>query len=167
MKVEQMKYLEVLLDSELNFHANADCIWRELSKKVTFISRVRKNLSKYTKKLFYNSITALHLQFCSTLLYSVPSYKINRLQIIQNRALRTILQCNVKYSRFNVFKYIVSVFYFNLRIIGCLIISVKKLKNLAMYIHIILEIVKWLYTCWQVQNWSNQKFSFESGIVWI
>jgi len=74
MKVEQIKYLGVLLDAELNFHANADGIMRKLSKKVAFISRVGKNLSMYNKKLLYNSIAAPPLEFCSRLLYSVPSY---------------------------------------------------------------------------------------------
>lgn len=92
----QIKYLGVILDSELNFHAHADYITRKFSKKVNFIARVGKHLSFYTKKLLYNSIAEPHLQFCATLLYSLPAYKIEQLQIIQNRAMRTIL----KYDRY-------------------------------------------------------------------
>lgn len=89
-----IKYLGVIFDSNLNFHAHADYIMRKFSKKVHFIARIGKHLSLSTKLLLYNSIAAPHLEFCSTLLYNLPNFKAEQLQIIQNRAMRTILKCN-------------------------------------------------------------------------
>ncbi|CAH0561053.1 unnamed protein product [Brassicogethes aeneus] len=40
MPVNQIKYLGVIFDNELNFHAHADYILRKFSKKVNFISRI-------------------------------------------------------------------------------------------------------------------------------
>jgi len=90
----EVKYLEVLLDKCLNFQAHADYITRKFSKKVNFISRVGKHLSSYTKKMLYNSIAAPHIEFCATLLYGLSAYKIEQLQMIQNRAMRAILKFN-------------------------------------------------------------------------
>lgn len=91
---EEIKYLGIILDSNLNFQAHADYIMRKFSKKVGFITRIGKNLSMYTKLQLYNIIALPHLQFCSTLLYGLPQYKINQLEKIQNRAMRQILRCN-------------------------------------------------------------------------
>lgn len=91
---QNIKYLGVIFDPCLTFHAHADYTLRKYAKKVNFISRVGKNLSLYTKLLLYNSIASPHLQFCSTLLYGLPSFKVREFEIVQNRAMRTILKCN-------------------------------------------------------------------------
>lgn len=67
---------------------------RKFSKKVGFLTRVSKPLSLQTRLLLYNAIAVPHLQFCSTLLYNLPQYRINQLEKIQNRALRVILKCS-------------------------------------------------------------------------
>lgn len=90
----KVKHLGIILDSELSFRPHADYIMRKFSQRVGFVNRVGNNLSMYTKYLMYNCIAAPHLKFCSTLLYNLPNYKISELQVIQNRALRTILKCN-------------------------------------------------------------------------
>lgn len=93
--VDQIKYLGVIFDSSLTFQPHAEYIMRKFSKKINFISRAGKNLSVHTKLLLYNSIAAPHLEFCSTILYNLPHFLINKFQIIQNKALRTILNCNI------------------------------------------------------------------------
>ena len=65
-----------------------------MSKKVNFISRIGKYLSIGTKLLLYKCLVGPHLQFCSTILYGLPMYKMNEFQRIQNRAMRTILKVN-------------------------------------------------------------------------
>lgn len=89
-----IKYLGVILDANLNFCRHAEYITRKFSKKVSFISRIGDQLSMGTKLLLYNSIAAPHLSFCSTLLYGLPACKIDQIQIVQNRAMRTVLKCN-------------------------------------------------------------------------
>lgn len=91
---KEIKYLGVILDCNLNFHAHADYVMRKFSKKVGFLTRVSKPLSLQTRLLLYNAIAVPHLQFCSTLLYNLPQYRINQLEKIQNRALRVILKCS-------------------------------------------------------------------------
>ena len=91
---KQIKYLGVIFDHQLNFHAHADYILRKFSKKINFISRIGRHLTTHTKLLLYNSIAAPHLEFCSTILYNLPNYLIQKFQVVQNRALRSILKCN-------------------------------------------------------------------------
>jgi len=77
----EIKYLGVIFDQSLTFYAHADYI-------------TRSQLSTSTKLLLYSSIALPHLEFCSTLLYSLPAFKIDQIQIVQNRAMRCILKCN-------------------------------------------------------------------------
>ena len=91
---QQIKYLGVVFDPNLNFYNHADYIMRKFSKKVSFISRVGGNLTFYTRLLLYKSIAAPHLEFCATLLYNLPNFKIQQFQVLQNRAMRAILKCN-------------------------------------------------------------------------
>lgn len=94
MYEKQIKYLGVIFDSNLNFHTHADYVTRKFSKKISFIARIGNQLSLGTKLLLYNSIAAPHLEYCATLLYGLPAYKIDRIQIVHNRAMRTILKYN-------------------------------------------------------------------------
>lgn len=90
----KVKYLGVIFDPYLSFYEHCDYITRKFSKKVSFIARVGKQLSLGTRIMLYNSIAAPHLEFCSTLMYGLPAFKIDRMQIVQNRAMRAILRCN-------------------------------------------------------------------------
>lgn len=40
----------------------------------------------------YNSLAAPHLEYYSTLLYNLPDYIINKLQIIQNKTIEEMLE---------------------------------------------------------------------------
>lgn len=90
----EIKYLGVMLDPNLNFCFHADYIMRKFSKKIAFIYRVGKYLTPSTKFVLYNSIAAPHLEFCSTLLYNLLNYKIQEFQKIQYRGMRSILNCD-------------------------------------------------------------------------
>lgn len=91
---KEIKYLGVILDSELKFHAHAEYCMRKFSRKIGFIARVGKHLSMYTKRILYNSLAAPHLEFCSTLLFNMPNFIIDEFQRIQNKGMRIIIGCN-------------------------------------------------------------------------
>lgn len=91
---KQVKYLGVVFDSHLKFYDHSNYIMRKFSKKVNFIARIGNQLSLTTKLLLYNSIAVPHLEFCSTLLFDLPNFKTEQLQLVQNRAMRVILKCS-------------------------------------------------------------------------
>lgn len=124
----RIKYLGVMLDSELTFRPHADYIMRKFSQRVGFIYRVGRNLSMYTKYLMYNCLAAPYLKFCSALLYNLPNYKINEFQVIQNRALRTILKCN-RYTPVKLMLNVANVMSVKQGIIYDVYVFLYKLRN--------------------------------------
>lgn len=89
-----IKYLGVMFDDCLSFKDNGKYVMNKLSKKVYLLNRISKCLSMFTKILLYRSIVAPHLQYCSTILFGLPQVDIQRMQKIQNRAMRSIFGCN-------------------------------------------------------------------------
>lgn len=124
----QIKYLGVIFDSFLNFYAHSDYIMRKFSKKISFIARIGNQLSMGTKLLLYNSIAAPHLEFCSTLLFNLPNFKIEQLQIIQNRAMRTILKCN-RYTPIVTMLNVLNVLSVKQKITYSVLVFLFKIKN--------------------------------------
>lgn len=92
--VTEIKYLGVVLDPQLNFSKHIDFLSKKLGKKIGFFYRVSQYLSVYAKKLVYNSIIFPHFNYCFSLLISCTQDNINRLQILQNKAMRIVLGCN-------------------------------------------------------------------------
>lgn len=137
---KEIKYLGVIFDSNLTFHAHADYIMNKFSKKISFIYRIGKNLSLDTKHLLYNSIAAPHLEFCSTLLFNLPSVKTKRIQIIQNRAMRTILKCD-RYTPVQTM----------LNVLNILSVKQKVLFNVCVFIFKIEKKLVPEYVCERVQ----------------
>jgi hypothetical protein len=62
-----------------------------MAKKVGFLGRIQQKLTKTAKITIYNSIISPHLDFCSSNLFLSNEEDLNRLQVIQNRAMRIIL----------------------------------------------------------------------------
>lgn len=95
--VYQIKYLGVFLDPQLNFSSHIDFICKKIGKKIGFFYRISQNLSQWAKLLIYNTIIYPHFNYCCSLLLACNKAEINRLQLLQNKAMRIILKCN-KYT---------------------------------------------------------------------
>jgi hypothetical protein len=65
-----------------------------MAKKVGFLGRIQQKLTKTAKITIYNSIISPHLDYCSSILFLANEEYLNRMQIIQNRAMRIILRCH-------------------------------------------------------------------------
>ena len=63
-------------------------------KKMGFLSRLRYKLSLQTKKTIFKSIIKPHFDYCGSLLYFGNKTDINKLQVLQNKAMRTIFKCS-------------------------------------------------------------------------
>lgn len=93
-QVEEIKYLGVKLDSKLNFNSHLAYIASKISMKIAFLKRIRKNITVICAVNIYNTTIKPHFEFCSTILFMGNHGDINRLQVLQNKAMRTILKCN-------------------------------------------------------------------------
>lgn len=93
-RVNEIKYLGVILDQNLKFNSHADYVMKKMSQKTNFLYRVGSCLSMPTRILLYKSLIAPHIDFCTSLLLNVCKGKVQNLQKIQNKAMRNILKCN-------------------------------------------------------------------------
>lgn len=96
--VEQVKYLGVIIDEDLNFKQNCDYVTRKMAHKTSILRRVGKKLNMQQKIYVYKSIIEAHLNYCSTILFLSNETEIQRIQIIQNRCMRNILRVDRIYS---------------------------------------------------------------------
>lgn len=94
-KVSNIKYLGFIIDSEMKFNDHVEYMCKKIGKKIGFFKRVRKQLSLQTSINLYNVIIKPHFEFCSIILYSCCNKnQLDRLQKLQNKAMRSILKCS-------------------------------------------------------------------------
>lgn len=93
-RVENTKYLGVIIDSKLRFEDHCDYILKKIGKKISFLNRIGKDISGYTRCIVYKSIIAPHFEYCNTILAGMGETQLTKLQVAQNRAMRVILQCD-------------------------------------------------------------------------
>ena len=98
--VKEIKYLGVIIDDKLKFSSHINYVCKKIAKKIGVLKRVSWYLSIDSRKLVYNTIVLPHFNYCSTVLYLANQSDMDRLQKLQNRAMRVILRCNI-YTRVN------------------------------------------------------------------
>ena len=91
-QVHEMKYLGVIIDEKLNFKAYAAYVRKKMASKIDMLRRLRKKFDIDTALMFYNSLIAPHVDYCSSCLFLVPRAELLMIQRMQNRALRIILR---------------------------------------------------------------------------
>lgn len=91
-KVNEIKYLGIIIDKKLNFKSNLDYVLKKISKKTYFISRMRNKLTTDCKKLLYKSLVVPHIDYCSTILFMANNSEMDKLQKQQKKAMRSILK---------------------------------------------------------------------------
>lgn len=91
--VKSMKYLGVIIDDQLKFDENAKYVNKKVACKIFLFGRISKNLTFSARQKVYQSIILPHFQYCASLLYASNNTCIDKLQKLQNRALRIVLRC--------------------------------------------------------------------------
>jgi hypothetical protein len=65
-----------------------------MAKKVGFLGKMQQKQTKTANITIHNSIISPHLDYCSSILFLANKEYLNRMQIIQNRAMTVILRCH-------------------------------------------------------------------------
>lgn len=92
-KVRNVKYLGIVIDDKLGFKTQAmNCIQKSASK-TNLLYRISRKITFDTKKLIYDTLIRPQFQYCSTIYIMCNKEEIEKMQKIQNRAMRTILNC--------------------------------------------------------------------------
>lgn len=95
-RVDSVKYLGVVIDKKLTFNELANICIKKSASKTNLLYRISKKLTFPTKKFMFYSIVLPNFQYYSTLYFICKKEDIMRMQKIQNRAMRIILNCEYR-----------------------------------------------------------------------
>lgn len=91
--VNQMKYLGIMIDNKLDLKENVEYVCKKVANKVGVLSRLANNLTMGARITTYKKIIAPHFDCCAKLLFLSDQTTFERLQKLQNRAMRAVLKC--------------------------------------------------------------------------
>ena len=89
---ERVRDLGVILDKNLRliYHINETC--RKETNAIRSIGRIRKYLTNRNLKLLFNALVISRLNYCKSILYSLPKQELDRLQRTQTTAARLVTE---------------------------------------------------------------------------
>ncbi len=90
-RVNDMKYLGVILDQNLTFNSHIEFLGKKATQKLGAIAKVRKCIGCSTTLMLYKSIVLPHFDYCDIVYMNTSLYNLNRFQYIQNSVCRIIL----------------------------------------------------------------------------
>ena len=94
-KVNSIQYLGFIIDTDLKLKEHLEYICGKIGKKIGFFLRLRNKVSMLTSINIYNTMLKPHFEYGSTILYTCcTEQQLTRLQKLQNKAMRSILQLN-------------------------------------------------------------------------
>lgn len=91
-RVNQIKYLGIIIDDKLKFDEHLKYIDAKLSTKIGFMYRSCRGINRKYKIMVYRSTIEPHFMYCPTILYTLPNSQISKLQKKQNKAMRFVLK---------------------------------------------------------------------------
>ncbi len=84
-----VKYLGIIIDEHLNWHAHATALSSRLSRAIGMLSKIRHYVTFETLRMIYYGIFSSILMY-NCQIWGQSSGIVNKLQILQNKALRVI-----------------------------------------------------------------------------
>ena len=93
-RVSNYTYLGVTLDEQLSFDAHAKTTIKRVSNKVMQLKRMRCFLNRKAATLIYKNMILPIMEYENIFLSSATKANKKKLQILQNKALRSMLQTN-------------------------------------------------------------------------
>jgi len=91
-KQEAVKYLGVVVDRHLNWKQHIDGVRKKSLACLASIRRAGTYISCHTKKMLYSSLVLPHLDYCSVVWNSCGVGQSDRIERVQNYAMRIILR---------------------------------------------------------------------------
>lgn len=93
-QVPATPYLGVTLDQHLTFTEHIDSIISKTSRALGALKRAARYIPQDTRITLYNTLVLPHLDYCATVWGTTTLTNLRRLQKIQNRGMRLVLQCH-------------------------------------------------------------------------
>ena len=86
--------LGVNFDTDFNFYQHINNVVKNCFYHIRDFRRIRKHLDTNTATAVANALVSSRLDYCNSLLYSVPKKYIHKLQCVQNTLARIVTQTN-------------------------------------------------------------------------
>lgn len=93
-RVEHAKSLGLIIDDRLSWSNHIKELCRKISSATGALRRIRSLISQSTAVQIYNALIQPHFDNCAPVWDGLSSYLCEKLQKLQNRAARVILQAN-------------------------------------------------------------------------
>ena len=93
-RVEHAKSLGLIIDDRLSWSNHISELCRKISSAIGALRRIRPLISQSTAVQIYHALIQPHFDYCAPVWDGLSSYLCEKLQKLQNRAARVILQAN-------------------------------------------------------------------------
>ena len=103
-RVRSTKCLGVIIDESLSWHEHVDHVCKKVISSLSMLRRIRPFLGVKDLSLLYNCLIQSQLDYCCEVWGSRYDVHINRLEILQKRAARMILNANFYTPSVDLFK---------------------------------------------------------------
>ena len=93
-RVEHATSLGLIIDDRLSWSNHIKELCRKISSAIGALRRIRSLISQSTAEQIYNALIQPYFDYCAPVWDELSSYLCEKLQKLQNRAARVILQAN-------------------------------------------------------------------------
>ena len=87
-EVKQTKFLGMILDNKLNWHAHCEYICGKISKGIGIIIKARKVFNETTLLSLYNSLILPYVSYCIHVWGKAYDTHLKHVMVLQNKAVR-------------------------------------------------------------------------------
>ena len=91
-QVNFTKFLGIYIDEHLSWAQHIDYLSKKIARNVGILSKLKHFLPMYIMNTLYYSLILSHLQYCTLLWANTYSSCLNKLRILQKKAIRIITQ---------------------------------------------------------------------------
>ena len=103
-RVNQCKYLGVIIDCNLTWSQQIESVRLKAVRNLHLLRRARSYIDNAMALTLYQTLIQSHFDYCSTIWMNGYSIHLSRLQVIQNRALRIVLQVDNRFNRQTLYR---------------------------------------------------------------
>ena len=97
--VNKFKFLILIIYNKLDLNSQIDYLCSQLSRAISILNKVKFKLNNKTLILLYNAFFYSHLNYCFHIWGNTFITKLNKINILQKRALKTIYNCDKIYIK--------------------------------------------------------------------
>ena len=96
-RVRKCKYLGVMLDEHLDWTAQTESLIKKVNKDIYLLKRIKAFINQKVALVFYKSVIQSKFDYCDIIWGTMGLGLKNRIQKLQNRALRTVMGVNFEF----------------------------------------------------------------------